>query len=97
MAHERDKLEFDDRVIGGEGLTNDQRREVSLCEALDRVLHKGAVVRGELVISVADVDLLYLGLQVILCATDTAISAGFVHPRRRWVLDPPMIPDEDGI
>ncbi len=93
----RDDLKVDDRVIDGDELTAEQRREITLCEALDRVLHKGAVVRGELVISVADVDLLYLGLQVILCATDTAISAGFVHPRRRWVLDPPMIPDKDGI
>ncbi|MBI3265211.1 MAG: gas vesicle protein, partial [Acidobacteria bacterium] len=29
---------------------------VSLCEALDRVLNKGAVVVGELTISVADID-----------------------------------------
>jgi hypothetical protein len=45
---------------------------LSLCEALDRVLNKGAVVVGELTISVADVDLLYLGLQVILASIETA-------------------------
>jgi len=45
---------------------------LSLCEALDRVLNKGAVVVGELTISVADVDLLYLGLQVILASVETA-------------------------
>ena len=45
---------------------------ISLCETLDRVLNKGAVVVGEVVISVADVDLLYLGLQMVLTSVDTA-------------------------
>jgi hypothetical protein len=39
---------------------------LSLCEALDRILTKGAVLSGEVLISVAEVDLLYLGLQVVL-------------------------------
>ena len=52
--------------------TVDQREHVSLCEALDRVLNKGAVLVGDVVISVADIDLVYLGLQVVLCSIDTA-------------------------
>jgi hypothetical protein len=47
-------------------------QEVSLCEALDRILHKGAVLYGEVMISVADIDLVYLGLQVILSSLETA-------------------------
>lgn len=47
------------------------REQVSLCEALDRVLNKGAVVVGELTISVADIDLIYLGLQVVLTSIET--------------------------
>lgn len=46
--------------------------QVSLCEALDRVLNKGAVVVGEATISVADIDLVYLGLQVVLTSIETA-------------------------
>ena len=46
--------------------------QVSLCEALDRILNKGAVVVGEVTISVADVDLIYLGLQVVLTSVETA-------------------------
>ncbi len=42
------------------------RGRVSLCEALDRVLNKGAVVAGELTISVADIDLIYLALQLVV-------------------------------
>jgi hypothetical protein len=49
-----------------------QREHVSLCEVLDRVLNKGAVLVGEVMISVADIDLVYLGLQVVLCSVDTA-------------------------
>jgi hypothetical protein len=47
-------------------------QEVSLCEALDRILNKGAVLFGEVMISVADIDLVYLGLQVILASLETA-------------------------
>ncbi|AEB09620.1 gas vesicle protein GvpJ [Desulfobacca acetoxidans] len=47
-------------------------KNVSLCEALDRILHKGAVLFGEVKISVADIDLVYLGLQVIVSSIETA-------------------------
>ncbi len=53
-------------------------REVSLCEALDRILHKGAVLYGEVLLRVADIDLVYLGLQVILASVETA--RGFQQP-----------------
>ena len=48
------------------------QRPVSLSEVLDRVLAKGAVVTGEVVISVAGVDLIYLGVNVVLTSIDTA-------------------------
>jgi len=49
-----------------------ETKDVSLCEALDRILNKGAVLFGEVMISVADIDLVYLGLQVILASMETA-------------------------
>jgi hypothetical protein len=49
-----------------------ENQDVSLCEALDRILNKGAVLFGEVMISVADIDLVYLGLQVILASMETA-------------------------
>jgi hypothetical protein len=45
---------------------------ISLCEVLDRILNKGAVIIGDVTISVANVDLIYLGLQVILTSKETA-------------------------
>jgi gas vesicle structural protein len=47
-------------------------RRASLAEVLDRVLGKGAVVAGEVVISVAGVDLIYLGVNLVLTSVDTA-------------------------
>ncbi len=48
------------------------RDRMSLCEVLDRVLNTGVVVVGEVVISVADIDLIYLGLQLTLTSVETA-------------------------
>jgi len=44
---------------------------MTLCETLDRVLNKGVVIVGHLVISIADVDLVYVGLNVLVCSVDT--------------------------
>lgn len=49
----------------------DQDR-ASLCELLDRVLNTGVVVFGEVLISVAGVDLIYLNLQLLLTSVETA-------------------------
>jgi len=46
-------------------------RDVTLLEVLDRVLNKGVVISGDIVISVADVDLVYLGLKVLLSSVET--------------------------
>ncbi len=55
-------------------------RRVSLCEALDRMLSKGVVVAGEVVISVADVDLIYLNLQLLLTSYETATRQPWTSP-----------------
>jgi hypothetical protein len=50
----------------------EENQRVSICEVLDRVLNKGVVVAGEITISVAGVDLVYLGLQLVLTSVETA-------------------------
>jgi hypothetical protein len=47
------------------------RQEPTLSEVLDRVLARGVVASGDLVVSVAGIDLLYLGLRLILTSVDT--------------------------
>jgi gas vesicle structural protein len=44
--------------------------EVSLLELADRLLNRGVVLSGEATISVAGVDLIYLGLNVVLTAAE---------------------------
>lgn len=51
-------------------------RDLSLVEALDHLLDRGVVIAGEAVISVGDVDLVYLGLNVILSNVDTIARLG---------------------
>jgi hypothetical protein len=48
----------------------DAADEVSLLELADRLLHRGVVITGDAVISVAGVDLIYLGLNVVLTAVE---------------------------
>jgi hypothetical protein len=50
----------------------EENKRVSICEVLDRVLNKGVVVAGEITISVAGVDLVYLGLHLVLTSIETA-------------------------
>ena len=44
--------------------------EASLLDIVDHVLTKGVVVSGEVVLALADVNLIYLRLSVLLCAVD---------------------------
>jgi hypothetical protein len=44
--------------------------ELSLLELADRLLNRGVVLTGEATISVAGVDLIYLGLNVVLTAVE---------------------------
>jgi hypothetical protein len=46
--------------------------DLHLVELVNRVLDRGAVITGEVTISVAGVDLVYLGLQLVIAATETA-------------------------
>lgn len=51
----------------------EQTEELGLLETLDHLLDRGVVIAGEAVISIGDVDLLYLGLNVILANVDAVI------------------------
>lgn len=48
--------------------------EASLLDILDHVLNAGIVLHGSLVISVAGVDLVYLGLNAVLTSVETALK-----------------------
>jgi gas vesicle structural protein len=54
----------------------DEAREVTLLDLLDRVIDHGVVLSGDITISVADVDLIYLGLRVMLASVERAQHLG---------------------
>lgn len=45
--------------------------DFSLAELVNRVLDKGAVISGDVVISVAGVDLVYLGLRLVVSSVES--------------------------
>ncbi len=50
---------------------NEPQRNLSLAEALDRMLERGVLAQGNLTIGLADVDLVFLDLRLLLGAVDT--------------------------
>jgi hypothetical protein len=50
----------------------------TILELLDRVLNTGVVLVGDITISVADIELIYLRLQLMLSSAETARQAGWL-------------------
>jgi hypothetical protein len=48
------------------------QKEVTLLELVDRLLDKGVVLSGDITLSVADVDLVYVGLRVLISSVEAA-------------------------
>ena len=57
--------------------------EVSLLDILDHVLNAGVVIHGSLVLSLAGVDLVYVGLNVVLTSVETALKTLAADETRR--------------
>ncbi len=60
--------DFDEILVSEEWDNSD----VSLLETLDHVLNRGLVIAGEITISVADIDLVFIGLNVLVSSVETA-------------------------
>jgi len=60
-------------------------RDASLLDVVDNVLNKGVVLTGDLTIGLAQVDLVYARLSVLLCAADRVLPTEPTDPllRRR--------------
>ena len=55
-------------ILGG-----DEENDYSLLDILDHVLNAGVVIHGSVVISLAGVDLLYVGLNAVVTSVETAL------------------------
>jgi Gas vesicle protein len=56
------------------------QRDVALVDLVDRLLGGGVVIAGDITLSVADVDLVYVGLRALVSSVATAEEKG-VMPR----------------
>ena len=61
-----------DLASDDEELWNDLGDDQSLLDLVNRLLDKGVVITGDVTISVAGVDLVYLGLNAVLTSVTTA-------------------------
>lgn len=52
-----------------------ENKDVSLIDILDVILDKGVAIKGDLIISIAGVDLVYLDLRVLIASVETLINA----------------------
>lgn len=50
---------------------SEEEKEMTLLELLDRLLDKGIVIYGDVMISIADIDLIYIGLRLVIGSVDT--------------------------
>ena len=64
-------MSFEQIIVSGDAASVDEK-ELSLLETLDHVLNRGLVIAGEITIAVADIDLIFLGLNVMLSSVETA-------------------------
>ena len=60
--------DFDQILVGEEW----ENTDLSLLETLDHVLNRGLVIAGEITISVANIDLIFVGLNVLVSSVETA-------------------------
>ncbi len=68
-----------------------KEKEVTLLDLLDRILNKGVILWGDVTVSVADVDLIYLGLKVLLTSVETAEQMRNGRQRDRFASPRPTI------
>lgn len=48
----------------------------SLLDVIDNLLNKGVVLNADLILALAEVDLVYVRLSALLCAADRAVPRG---------------------
>jgi len=60
-----------------------RQREVALVDLVDRLLAGGVVIGGDITLSIADVDLVYVGLRALITSVATAEEMGMSLPPAR--------------
>ena len=51
--------------------TTDFDRRITLLDLVDRLVGKGVVIRGDITLAIADIDLIYISLQALISSVST--------------------------
>jgi gas vesicle structural protein len=54
-------------------INDDDSADLTLLDLVDHLLNTGIIIRGNLVLSLAGVDLVYLGLDLVVTSVETAL------------------------
>lgn len=68
---ENEDLDLELGTIDGE--------RVSIVELADRVLNRGVAVQGDIGLSIAEIDLLFVGLRAVIASPETVDALGYHH------------------
>ncbi|WP_404455769.1 gas vesicle protein [Virgibacillus necropolis] len=52
-----------------------ENKDVALIDILDVVLDKGVAIKGDIIISIAGIDLVYLDLRILIASVETLIQS----------------------
>ncbi|WP_261131319.1 gas vesicle protein [Bacillus sp. Marseille-Q3570] len=52
-----------------------ENKDIALIDILDVILDKGVAIRGDIIISIAGVDLVYLDLRVLISSVETLVQS----------------------
>jgi hypothetical protein len=58
-------------MASGSFFQSSDEEQLSLLELVDHVVNQGLVISGHITVSVADVDLIFVGLNILLGSVDT--------------------------
>ena len=83
MARRKRRKPSRDWLFPTAAIQTESEPESSLLDVVDSVLNKGAVVNGELILGVANVDLIYAKLSVLLGALDRIMKPVSVRKPKR--------------
>jgi Gas vesicle protein len=55
-------------------------QDVALVDLVDRLLHGGVVIAGDITLALADVDLVHISLRALISSIDTLEARGIATP-----------------
>ena len=76
----RKRAQTSDWLFPNVATSDEIEEQSSLLDVVDNVLNKGAVLNGDLILGVANVDLIYAKLSVLLAALDKVTKDPVFRP-----------------